>query len=131
MQFYNKSIGLPLITTAILTLSLQGCNGSDKDDDGASPAKVTASLATPAISNLAYEGSLGSTGKTDNTGEYSCISDEIVTFKLGAVVLGAVTCSEATQTTLMQLSGSELTVETALDEMQKAGGTRIRANLRS
>ena len=127
MQLYNKSFGLPLITTAILTLSLQGCNGSD--DDGASPAKVTASLATPAISNLAYEGSLGSTGKTDNTGEYNCISDEIVTFKLGAVVLGAVNCSEATQTTLMQLSGSELTVETALDEMQKAGGTRIRANL--
>lgn len=119
MQVYKKSIGLPLITMAILTLSLQGCN----DSDDVVPVNVTASLVTPAISYLAYEGSLGSTGRTDSQGAYHCISDETVTFKLGAAVLGAVTCSEGNKTSLMQLAGGGLTVETALDEMQRAEGT--------
>ncbi|MEZ5536915.1 MAG: hypothetical protein R3F02_14980 [Thiolinea sp.] len=104
-----------------MAVSLTGC--SDDDDNSGSSAKVIASLVTPSISNLAYQGSQGSAGRTSAAGEYQCESGETVTFSLGTSAIGSVNCTEGSKTSLMQLAGGGLTVETALDEMQRADGT--------
>lgn len=117
----TKSLRVSLMTAAILAFALQGCD--DDNNGGSSGSKVTASLVTPVISNLAYKGSQDSTGKTNAAGEYQCQSGETITFNLGTSALGSAVCSEGTKTSLMQLTGVGLTVENALDEMQRADGT--------
>jgi hypothetical protein len=116
----TKGFRISLIAAAIMAFTLQGC---DDSNDNSSGNKVTASLVTPVVSNLAFKGSSGSSGRTNTAGEYQCEPGEEVTFSLGASAVGTVACSANAKTSLMQLAGGGLSVETALAEMQRADGT--------
>ncbi|EIJ35807.1 hypothetical protein [Thiothrix nivea] len=112
------------IAAAVLVTA---CGGGSSGGGNTTPsvATVSARLASPAIEGLAYVGSQSSSGKTGATGEYSCQSGETVSFKLGSVVLGSVTCPQASgqATSLFTLAGGGVTPDTLLADMKKASGT--------
>lgn len=112
------------IAAAVL---MTACGGGSSGGGNTTPsvATVSARLASPAIEGLAYVGSQSSSGKTGATGEYSCKSGETVSFKLGSVVLGSVTCPQASgqATSLFTLAGGGVTPDTLLADMRKASGT--------
>ncbi|MEZ5452138.1 MAG: hypothetical protein R3E93_04860 [Thiothrix sp.] len=111
----------------MIAILLTACGGgSDSGGNNNSTAtQVSGRLVTPSIAGLSYTGSQSSSGKTGATGDYACKAGEVVSFKLGSVVLGSVTCPQVSgqSTSLFTLAGDGVQADTLLADMQKASGT--------
>ncbi|WP_020395251.1 hypothetical protein [Thiolinea disciformis] len=114
-----KNYPRALLALVISSVFLSACND---DNTSASATPITATLKSPRVTNLVYQGNQGSTGRTNEAGEYTCKSGETISFNLGKTAIGTTTC-QAGDTSLMQMVGGGLTTQNALQEMQRAGGT--------
>jgi len=89
-----KSLGLKVIATAILGLSLVGCGGGSGglSDEGTptdtTPATYTGTFVDSPVQGLQYSTATLS-GITDNQGRFNYKDGETVTFKIGNLFLGS------------------------------------------
>ncbi|WP_151900425.1 hypothetical protein [Sulfurimonas hydrogeniphila] len=91
-----KSLGLKVIATAILGLSLIGCGGGGGGDGlsnestptDTTPATYTGTFVDSPVQGLQYSTATLS-GITDNQGRFNYKDGETVTFKIGNLVLGS------------------------------------------
>ena len=78
-------LGLAAVAASI---SLVGCGSSSS-----TPAEVTGQFVDTYVSGLNYACSSGTSGITNNMGEYTCLEGDTVEFSLGGYILGSATAS--------------------------------------
>ena len=88
------------VAAIVASLSLVGCGSSSVENaidevinDVTGDATVTGQFVDTYVSGLNYSCTSGTTGITNNMGEYTCLEGDTVEFSLGGYVLGSATAS--------------------------------------
>lgn len=106
-----------LLPAALLSLSLAGCGGSDKNSSSTPTGSATGTLTDGPVAGVQYTTSSGVSGTTDSSGHFTYNPGDTVTFKIGNLTLGQVTAQGAAAIiTPLQIAQAA----TGLDEAARA-----------
>lgn len=84
-----------IVSTAIMIFTACGGGSSSENNEVTPPpSPLTGVFLDSAVAGLNYECSSGSTGTTNSSGEYTCRVGDIVTFSVGAYVIGSCRAAE-------------------------------------